>query len=135
MIEYSSSLENITPSQLEGFFEDWWAKPNSKTFLQTLHGSSHVVLALENEQVVGFISAISDGVMFVYISLLEVLPTHQHQGIASELMRQMLLHYTDLYAIDTSCDDQLIPFYEHFGMARGNAMIKRNYTPKYLKGN
>jgi ribosomal protein S18 acetylase RimI-like enzyme len=135
MIEYTNSLENTKPHQLEGFFEGWWAKPNPGVFLQTLHGSSHVILALENQQVVGFISAISDGTMFVYISLLEVLPTHQNLGIASELMRQMLLHYTDIYAIDTSCDDELIPFYERFGMARGNAMFVRNYTPKYLKSN
>ncbi len=135
MITYISSLENITPSQLEGFFDGWWAKPNPETFLKTLHGSSHVILALENQQVIGFISAISDGMMFAYISLLEVLLTHQHQGIASELMRQMLLHYADLYAIDTSCDDQLVPFYEHFGMAQGNAMLIRNYKPKYLRTN
>jgi ribosomal protein S18 acetylase RimI-like enzyme len=133
MIEYTSSLENIKPQQLESFFNGWWAKPNSETFLQTLHGSSHVVIALENQQVIGFISAISDGVMFAYISLLEMLPTHQNLGIASELMRQMLVHYKDLYAIDTSCDDELVPFYERFGMARGNAMFIRNYKPKYLK--
>jgi ribosomal protein S18 acetylase RimI-like enzyme len=127
------NLDSLQTSELEGFFNGWWAKPNAETFLQTLRGSSHVVLALENQQVIGFISAISDGVMFAYISLLEVLPTHQNLGIASELMRQMLVHYKDLYAIDTSCDDELVPFYERFGMARANAMFVRNYKPKYLK--
>ena len=133
MITYTNSLENLQPFQLEGFFGGWLAKPSVETFLQTLHGSKYVWLALENEQVVGFISAISDGVMFAFISLLEVLPSYKNQGIATELMRRMQETCKDLYALDTVCDDDLIPFYQRFGMIQGNAMLQRNYQPKYLK--
>lgn len=133
MITYSNSLEKIKPDQLEGFFNGWLAKPSAETFLQTLQGSTYVWLALENGQVVGFTTAISDEVMFAFISLLEVLPSHQNQGIATELMRRMRETCQDLYALDTACDDELVPFYQRFGMTRGNAMLQRNYTPKYLK--
>jgi ribosomal protein S18 acetylase RimI-like enzyme len=77
MIEYTSSLENINESQLKGFFFGWPNPLSEKTFLKLLRGSYRVVLALENNKVIGFITAVSDGVLSAYIPFLEVLPEYQ----------------------------------------------------------
>ena len=81
---YTSSLEGITPEQLEGFFFGWPNPPSPRTHPRILKGSSHVVLGLDGERVVGFVNAISDGVLSAYIPLLEVRPPYQGRGVGSE---------------------------------------------------
>lgn len=46
--------------------------------LKLLNSCSHIVLAIEenSNQIVGYITAISDGVLSAYIPFLEVLPSH-----------------------------------------------------------
>ncbi len=128
MIVYSESVEPLTIEQVSGgFFDGWGTVPSPETFLRILQGSTHVILALDGDQVVGFITAISDGVISAYIPLLEVLPAYKGQGIGSELVRRMLEKLSYLYMIDLICDADLQPFYERFGMMRFTGMIKRNY--------
>lgn len=116
MIEYRESVEGIKPSQLQGFFVDWAVRPSPERHLDILDGSDHVVLALDGERVVGFVNAISDGVVSAYIPILEVLPEYQGQGIGSELMRKILGRLESLYMVDLCCDADLEPFYGRFGM-------------------
>ncbi|MEZ4626440.1 MAG: GNAT family N-acetyltransferase [Thermomicrobiales bacterium] len=93
-------------------------------------GSSQLVLAVDDDadgRVVGFITAISDGVLSAYIPLLEVLPEWQHRGIGSDLVQRMLDQLEPLYMIDLCCDDEMMPFYDRFGFTRGRSMLKRSY--------
>ena len=129
MITYTDSLEGITAGQLIGFFAGWPNPPKADAHLRILQGSSHVILALDDQtgQVVGFITAISDGVSAAYIPHLEVLPAYQQQGIGSELVKRILEALRDIYMIDLTCDVDVKPFYERFGMRPYTAMIIRNY--------
>ena len=129
MITYTDSLEGITADHLRGgFFEGWQNPPTPETHLRILKGSSAVVLAVDNDRVVGFITSISDGVVSAYIPLLEVLPAFRGKGIGSELMRRMLDKLRHLYGVDLVCDADLQPFYQRFGMRPYTAMIYRNYS-------
>lgn len=78
-------------------------------------------------KVVGFIAALSDEVLTVYISLLEVLPEFQKRGIGKNLVSKMLELTKDFYMIDLVCDENLVDFYDRFGMKKQIAMSKRNY--------
>src|SRR5947209_3134906 len=78
-------------------------------------------------QVVGFITAISDGVLSAYIPLLEVLPAYQGQGIGSELARRLLAQLRDLYMVDLLCDPEVQPFYARLGLRPATGMLLRNY--------
>ena len=127
MITYTSSLDGITVEQLQGFFVGWPNPPKPEAHLRILQGSSHIVLALDGGRVVGFITAISDGVLSAYIPLLEVLPEYKAQGIGSELTRRMLETLRHLYVVDLICDPDLQPFYSRFGMRPYSGMILRNY--------
>lgn len=129
MITYTASLDGITANKLNGFFVGWPNPPNPETHLRILQGSTHFILAMDDAtgNVVGFINAISDGVLNAFIPLLEVLPAYQHQGIGAELVRQMLDKLRNLYAIDLLCDSDLQPFYQRFGMRPYTAMLYRNY--------
>lgn len=132
MIWYSESADDLTAADLQGFFVGWPNPPAPKTHLRLLRGSSHIVLARDGEMeqggaVVGFITAVSDGVLSAYIPLLEVLPEYQDRGIGSELVRRMLDRLSDYYMVDLLCDTELQPYYERFAMRRATGMMLRNY--------
>ncbi len=127
MIHYQNTLENITEAMLEGFFDGWPNPPSTATFLKLLKGSSALWLAQDGAKVVGFITAVSDGVLSAYIPLLEVLPDYKGRGIGSALTHKMLDSLSHLYMIDLLCDDDVAPFYERLDMRRAGGMYIRNY--------
>ncbi|AWT35731.1 GNAT family N-acetyltransferase [Deinococcus actinosclerus] len=124
----TTSLDGLTPGQLHGFFVNWPNPPTPETFLRLLRGSYRVVLAVHDGQVIGFVQAISDGVLTAYIPLLEVRPAWQGRGVGRALMARMQDELRHLYAVDLGCDDDLVPFYERLGMRRGNLMVTRTHA-------
>ena len=129
-IRYLQSAEGITAAQLTGgFFVGWPNPPSPETHLRLLAGSDHIELAIDSGTgaVVGFITAITDGVLSAYIPLLEVLPRYQGRGIGQELVRRMLDQLRDLYMVDLLCDVELQPYYAKSGMRPANGMLLRNY--------
>ena len=129
MINYTQNLDALKPEQLKGFFVDWPNPPSAQTHLRLLRTSDYALVAIDskNEDVVGFVTALSDGVLSVYVSFLEVIPAYQGSGIGTELMRRLLELTQDLYAVDLLCDPDLQPFYERLGMRRAGGMFIRNY--------
>lgn len=130
MIDYTRDVNEIGACELVGFFEGWPSPPDAATHLRMLRGSFEAIVAVDGEsgQVVGFITAISDGVLSAYIPLLEVLPEFRGRGIGRELVRRMLERLEDLYMIDVVCDESVLPFYEALGLRRGHAVMQRNYA-------
>lgn len=128
-ITFQSDLQGITAERLQGFFVGWPRPPAPATHLRILQGSAHVELAIDDRsgQVVGFINAISDGVLAAYIPLLEVLPAYRGQGIGATLAERMLARLEHLYAVDLLCDADVQPFYARLGMRPGAAMMVRHY--------
>lgn len=130
MIAYTVRLDGVERDHLEGFFVGWPKPPSAERHLELLRGSAAVVLAREDPggRVVGFVTAVSDGVLSAYVPLLEVLPEYQRQGIGTELMRRMLDALGDLYMVDLCCDAELEPFYARLGLRTWDrGMGIRNY--------
>lgn len=130
MISYSYNLDGITADQLAGgFWVGWLDHPSPARHLEILKGSYAVWLAIDDASgaVIGFINAVSDGLLSAYIPLLEVLPEYQSSGVGTQLMQRMLATLGHLYQVDLVCDEELQPYYERFGMRRASAMMLRNY--------
>jgi len=128
-IEYRETAEGLEASQLAGFFVDWLRQPTPEAHLEILHSSANVVVAIDeqSEHVVGFVTAISDGVLSAYISLLEVLPEYQVRGLGSELMRRLLDQTKGLYMVDTLFAVDVQSYYARLGMQRSRGMCIRRY--------
>jgi ribosomal protein S18 acetylase RimI-like enzyme len=126
-VEYRESVVGLTADSLRGFFVGWPQPPSAERLLELLRSSTYAVVAVDGERVVGFVTAISDGVLSAYVPLLEVLPDYQGRGIGSELARRVLAPLEGLYMVDLACDEELVPFYERLGLMRvGVAMGIRN---------
>ena len=129
MIRYQNTASGIRPDQLSGFFDGWPSPPTPETHVAIMSGSYRVVLALDDDRdtVVGFITAVSDGVLAAYIPLLEILPPYRRRGIGRELVTRMQQELGKLYMVDLVCDEAMESFYASLGMKPAHAMSVRRY--------
>ncbi|HSH60006.1 MAG TPA: GNAT family N-acetyltransferase [Acidimicrobiales bacterium] len=128
-IAYATSIDPVQPDALRGgFFERWGTPPTPEQHRALLGASTQVVLALHGRNVVGFINALSDGILAAYIPLLEVLPAYRGRGIGTQLVRRMLQALGPLYMVDVLCDPEVVPFYERLGLSPSSGVRIRNYA-------
>lgn len=131
MIDYRSDVTNISPEQIQGFFVGWQHPFPPETHLRMLTESDLVQVAIDTDtgRVVGFIAALTDNVQGAFITLLEVLPDYQGQGVGKALMEQMLDRLSHIQTIELMCDAHLVHFYEQFGMKPSGGMVLRRREP------
>ena len=127
MIQYSNNKDGFENLEMDGFFVGWPNPPSLEVFKQILLGSYKVILAYENDRLIGFITSVSDGVLSAYIPFLEVLPAYQGKGIGKKLVKLLQDELKHLYMIDLLCDEELIPYYENLGMMKVQGACLRNY--------
>jgi len=134
-IQYTKDLSSITPAMLTNFFAGWPNPPSSEMHLKILQNSYRAFVAIDTScnKVVGFINAISDGILAAYIPLLEVAEEYQGQGIGGRLVELMLKECKNLYMVDICHDIELVSYYAKFGAYASSASIFRNYNMQ--KGN
>lgn len=125
-IRYSTEVQDLANADIDGFFVGWQNPPTNAVFLTVLRNSDHRVLALDGDQLVGFIAALTDGTMCAFVTLLEVKPHYQGQGVGSELVDRIRREVGDLYAIDLVCDETVAGFYRRLGFVPTRSMSIRN---------
>ena len=126
-VVYTTDVAGVDLADLGGFFVGWPVRPSPERHLEILRGSDYAVLARSSTdgRVVGFVTAISDGVLSAFIPLLEVLPEWQGHGIGSELVRRILAELEDFYMVDLVCDPELEGFYRRFELTLLAGMGRR----------
>ena len=130
-IEYTKDITKITTDMLDGgFFVGWPNPPDTNMHLRILKNSyvAYAAINTDTHKVIGFINAVSDGVLSAYIPLLEILPKYQGKGIGDNLVRLMLDELEDLYMVDVCHDPELSVYYAKFGAHQEvRASIFRNF--------
>lgn len=124
-IEYMSTVELLKPEHLRGFFVGWPEHPAPAEHVGILRRSYAAWMAMDGEQCVGFVNALSDGMFYAFMPLLEVLPEYQGQGIGTELLTRMLRTLEGMYAVDVVCDEAVASFYEPFDFQRCAGLVRR----------
>ena len=71
----------------------------------------------EDGKLVGFLRAVGDGYSILYIQDIIVLPEYQRQGIGTQLLRQTLEYFKEVYQMILTTDSELktLAFYESNG--------------------
>lgn len=113
----------------KGFFKGWPNPPSRETLRRILTNSYRVFVAVDQEknEIIGFINAISDGILSCYIPLLEVVEENRSKEVGQELAKHMLNELQDFYMVDLTCDNEKQSFYEELGMFKSFGMVQRNF--------
>ena len=90
---------------------------------QAFHQSLFVMAAYDDEELVGLIRVVGDGLTIVFIQDLLVYPHYQRQGIGRCLLQQTLERFKDVYQIQlaTEQSDKNLAFYRELGFRRHEA--------------
>jgi GNAT superfamily N-acetyltransferase len=115
----TTDLSAVTAEALAGFFSGWPDPPSPETHLRILRGSAVAVVALDEEgAVVGFVTALSDGVLSACVPLLEVRADWRGRGLGRQLVQRVLAELDGIYMVDLVCDTDLEGFYAELGLRR-----------------
>lgn len=131
MIQYEGN-DSIVPDEFDNFFQQWKSPPPPDIKAKLLGGSDLIITARENEKLVGFLTAISDGAMHAFITLVEVLESHQGMGIGKNLIKLATSHFNGYYDIALITDRGKEAFYRKLGFNEIYGMHIRDFT--YGKG-
>ena len=84
---------------------------------QAFHQSLFVMAAYDDEELVGLIRAVGDGLTIVFIQDVLVYPDYQHRGIGRNLLQKTLESFKDVYQIQlaTEQSDKNLAFYRELG--------------------
>ena len=127
MIEYKIN-DSVIPNELNCFFQDWKSPPSLEIKGKLLDGADLIITAREEGNLVGFLTAISDGVMHAFITLVEILEAHKRKGIGKNLMKLATSHFRGYYDIVLITDPDKGAFYKKFGFDEIYGMHIRDFT-------
>lgn len=97
-INFANS-KKISGEQLERLYNDvgWYAyTDNLEVLEQALEHSLEVISVWDAEVLVGLIRVVGDGLTIIYIQDILVLNAYQNQGIATQLIQQVLDKYNNV---------------------------------------
>lgn len=97
----------------------WTNYTSNPTMLRNALENSLFLISARDEEgnLIGFLRAVGDGFSIVYIQDIIVLPEYQRQGIGTQLLRQTMEHFKEVYQVILTTDSELktIAFYESNG--------------------
>lgn len=95
-----------------------WHKHNELIIEKVFNASTHVVVALVNGKIVGFVRALSDGVFNAAIYDVVVHKKFQGQGIARLLLEDMKQQLENVSCIQLIATTGNVSFYEKMGFKK-----------------
>ena len=132
-IFFSSDLKDLQGADLTGFFVGWPNPPSPDTLRRLITQSDVRFFAIdaETKQCVGYLTGLTDHVLFSYLSSVEVLPEYQGRGIGRELVARFLDATSQVYATDLVCEPDVQPFYQQCGLIPYHSMVLRRRDGLY----
>ena len=119
MIVYKDT-HKFTAHQLERLFlsVNWESGKYPEKLVKAMRGYHTVYSAWENDELVGLICAMDDGIMTAYVHFLLIDPRYQSLGIGAELVRRIKEHYREYLSIVIIAYKDKTGFYEKCGFLK-----------------
>lgn len=126
-IRYDDTHAALDLAQLATLFRAvGWAyrTADPERFERMVLGTPWIVSAWDDEHLVGFCRAITDGAFNAYVTTVAVLPAYQRRGIGRELMRRLMTDRDHmLFVLHAEPDHH--DFYRSLGFADADNMLRR----------
>lgn len=113
--ETSVSIDDVLPLYQAVGWTNYTNQPQMLS--QSLTHSLAIYLARDGEKIVGLVRLVGDGFSSVFVQDLIVLPSYQRQGIGSNLMKEALADYKDVYQVQLATEqtEKTLGFYRSLG--------------------
>ncbi|QTC42845.1 GNAT family N-acetyltransferase [Bacillus sp. V3] len=121
-VQYLSFKERqIEPADLMRLYRqaDWWEEREETQIKKVLNGGIAVGAWNDNE-LIGFARAVSDGEFRAYIEDVVMNEEYRKTGIGTMMVSRLLDELTHIDIISLFCEKDLIPFYEKNNFKRSS---------------
>ncbi|WP_152400666.1 GNAT family N-acetyltransferase [Paenibacillus cellulositrophicus] len=129
--------KNIPADQVKQLYDHlgWWPE-RTLADIESMLGSSIAVGAWDEDRLVGFARAVSDGLFRAYIEDMGVHEDYRKRGLGREIVDRITAELGDIHVVSLFCESGLVDFYQQTGYkpTRQVVMHKSHEAAKVTKG-
>lgn len=100
----------------------WWPNRQVQDITRVMN-LGLAVGAWDDERLVGFARAVSDGIFRAYIEDVVVHEDYRRSGIGQKLLSRLMNELSDIETVSLFCEPSLVPLYEKTRFKKSNSQV------------